>query len=71
MKREENNISMFVKKERRLANLTQKELALKAGVGLRFIRDMEQGKTSLITDTVNKVLKLFGKVLGPVDLFEK
>lgn len=71
MKREENNISMFVKKERRLANLTQKELALKAGVGLRFIRDMEQGKTSLMTDTVNKVLKLFGKVLGPVDLFEK
>lgn len=71
MKREENNISIFVKKERRLANLTQKELALKAGVGLRFIRDMEQGKTSLITDTVNKVLKLFGKVLGPVDLFEK
>lgn len=71
MKREENNISIFVKKERRLANLTQKELALKAGVGLRFIRDMEQGKTSLMTDTVNKVLKLFGKVLGPVDLFEK
>jgi len=71
MKREENNISMFVKKERRLAKLTQKELALKAGVGLRFIRDMEQGKVSLRTDTINKVLKLFGKVLGPVDLFEK
>ncbi len=71
MKREENNISMFVKKERRLAKLTQKELALKAGVGLRFIRDMEQGKISLRTDTINKVLKLFGKVLGPVDLFEK
>jgi len=71
MKRKENNISIFVKKERRLSKLTQKDLALKAGVGLRFIRDMEQGKTSLRTDTVNKVLKLFGKVLGPVDLFEK
>jgi y4mF family transcriptional regulator len=71
MKRKENNISIFAKKERRLSKLTQKDLALKAGVGLRFIRDMEQGKTSLRTDTVNKVLKLFGKVLGPVDLFEK
>ena len=71
MKKEKNNISEFVKRERKLAKLTQKELALKAGVGLRFIRDMEQGKTSLRTDTVNKVLKLFGKIIGPVDLFKK
>ncbi len=71
MKREKNNISEFVKRERKLAKLTQKELALKAGVGLRFIRDMEQGKISLRIDTVNKVLKLFGKIIGPVDLLEK
>jgi len=71
MKMEKNNISEFVKRERKLAKLTQKELALKAGVGLRFIRDMEQGKTSLRTDRVNKVLKLFGKIIGPVDLFKK
>jgi y4mF family transcriptional regulator len=68
MKKEQNNISRFVKKERKLSKLTQKELALKAGVGLRFIRDLEQGKTSLRTDTVNKVLRLFGRTLGPVDL---
>ena len=61
MKKEQNNISRFVKDERKLAKLTQKDLALKAGVGLRFIRDLEQGKTSLRTDTVNKVLRLFGK----------
>ncbi|MCL5985452.1 MAG: helix-turn-helix transcriptional regulator [Actinobacteria bacterium] len=68
MKKEKNIISDFIKNERKAIGLTQKELALKAGVGLRFIRDVEQGKTSLRTDTLNKVLKLFGKVLGPVDM---
>ena len=68
MKKEKNIISDFIKAERKEAGLTQKELALKAGVGLRFIREVEQGKTSLRTDTLNKVLKLFGKILGPIDL---
>ena len=68
MKKEKNIISDFIKNERKAIRLTQKELALKAGIGLRFIRDVEQGKTSLRTDTLNKVLKLFGKVLGPVDM---
>lgn len=68
MRKEKNIISDFIKAERKEADLTQKELALKAGVGLRFIREVEQGKTSLRTDTLNKVLKLFGKILGPVDL---
>ncbi len=63
-----NPFSEFAKERRRAARLTQTELAAKAGVGLRFIRDLEQGKTSLRTDTVNKVLFLFGKRLGPVDL---
>ncbi len=63
-----NIISDFVKGSRRTAHLTQAELAAKAGVGLRFVRDLEQGKTSLRTDTVNKVLFLFGKQLGPADL---
>jgi len=63
-----NIISNFLKSERKAAGLTQKELALKAGVGLRFIRDVEQGKTSYRADTLNKVLRLFGKTLGPVDI---
>ncbi len=63
-----NIISDFVKERRRAARLTQVELAAKAGVGLRFIRDLEQGKNSLRADTVNKVLFLFGKRLGPVDM---
>jgi len=58
----------FVKRRRKEAGLTQVELAAKAGVGVRFIRDLEQGKESLRTDTVNKVLALFGKCLGPIDL---
>jgi len=63
-----NIISGFLKSERKAAGITQKELALKAGVGLRFIRDVEQGKTSYRADTLNKVLKLFGKTVGHVDL---
>lgn len=63
-----NPVADLVKAKRRSAGLTQTELAAKAGVGLRFIRDLEQGKPSLRTDTVNKVLFLFGKCLGAIDL---
>lgn len=58
----------FIKERRRAEGLTQSELAEMAGVGLRFIRDLEQGKASLRMDKVDQVLKLFGKKLGPVDL---
>ena len=57
----------FIKKQRKIHGLTQIDLARKAGVGLRFIRDMEQGKATLRMDKVNQVLQLFGKTLGPVD----
>jgi len=63
-----NPIATLVKEKRKSAGLTQTELAAKAGVGLRFIRDLEQGKAALRTDTINKVLFLFGKRLGPIDL---
>ena len=56
----------FVKGKRRLANLTQPELAEKAGVGLRFVRELEQGKASLRLDKVNQVLNLFGYEVGAV-----
>lgn len=57
----------FVKKRRKLHGLTQADLASKAGVGLRFIRELEQGKSTLRIDKVNQVLQLFGKTLGPVE----
>ena len=56
----------FVKNRRKSLNLTQNELAKKAGVGLRFLRDLEQGKKNLRMDKVNQVLALFGHVLAPV-----
>jgi y4mF family transcriptional regulator len=63
-----NQISEFIRFQRKAASLTQKELALKAGVGLRFVRDVEQGRTSFRADTLNRVLRLFGKTLGIVDM---
>lgn len=57
----------FVKDRRKLLGLTQEELAEKAGVGLRFIRDLEQGKETLRMDKVNQVLALFGHELLPVE----
>ena len=59
-------LSVFIKEKRRLAHLTQPELAEKAGVGLRFVRELEQGKTTLRLDKVNQVLQLFGYQVGPV-----
>lgn len=53
-------LSGFLKNKRDQLNLTQQQLSEKAGVGLRFIRDLEQGKTTLRMDKVNQVLKLFG-----------
>lgn len=60
-------IQAFVKKQRKLHSMTQADLARRAGVGLRFIRELEQGKVTLKMDKVNQVLQLFGKTLGPVD----
>jgi len=59
-------LSKFVKEKRNAAHLTQPELAQKAGVGLRFVRDLEQGKETLRLDKVNQVLQLFGFQVGAV-----
>jgi y4mF family transcriptional regulator len=61
-------LSEFIKNKRNNAKLTQPELAEKAGVGLRFLRDLEQGKSTLRMDKVNQVLQLFGHELGPVKM---
>lgn len=60
------NLSDFVKDKRKSVKLTQPELAEKAGVGLRFVRELEQGKETLRLDKVNQVLQLFGYEVGPV-----
>ena len=57
-------ISEFIKAKRKNLGLTQIILAEKAGVGLRFVRDLEQGKPTLRLDKVNQVLDLFGSEVG-------
>ncbi len=59
-------ISQFVKEKRKILGLTQIDLAEKSGVGLRFVRDLEQGKASLRLDKVNQVLDLFGSEAGVI-----
>mgnify|MGYP003459500820 FL=1 len=54
-----NNLSATVKMLRKQYNLTQEELSLKSGVGLRFVRDLEQGKETLRLDKVNQLLDFF------------
>jgi y4mF family transcriptional regulator len=59
-------LSNYLKEKRKAFGFTQEDLAIKAGVGLRFIREIEQGKTTLRMDKVNQVLALFGTQLGVV-----
>ncbi len=53
------NLSTTVKMLRKQYDLTQEELSLKSGVGLRFVRDLEQGKKTLRLDKVNQLLDFF------------
>jgi len=61
-----NPIASFIREKRKKLNLTQIELADKAGVGIRFIRELEQGKETLQLNKVNQVLQLFGYEACPV-----
>lgn len=62
-----NTLSIYIKAKRKELGLTQEDLALNAGVGLRFVRDLEQGKKTVRLDKVNDVLALFGKEVGVVN----
>ena len=53
-------LAKYVKEMRKQYELTQVDLSEKSGVGLRFIRELEQGKQTLRLDKVNQVLNLFG-----------
>jgi y4mF family transcriptional regulator len=62
------NLVLFIKNRRKQLGMTQVDLAERAGVGLRFVRDLEQGKQTLRLDKVNQVLALFGHVLAPIQM---
>ncbi len=59
-------LSSFIKQKRTASGLTQPEMAEKAGLGLRFVRELEQGKETLRLDKVNQLLNMFGYEMGPV-----
>lgn len=61
-------IADFVRQMRKQFGMTQVDLADKSGVGLRFVRELEQGKQTLRLDKVNQVLGLFGRQVGPVEI---
>ena len=60
-----NNIGKYVKEHRRQLGLTQAEFAMRSGLGLRFVRELEQGKETLRMDKVNQALAMFGMVTVP------
>ena len=60
-----NAIAEFVKTERKKAGLTQEEFAIRSGLGLRFVRDLEQGKSTVRMDKVNQALAMFGMTVVP------
>ena len=64
----ETRLSTTIKQLRKEYNLTQQDLAYKSGVGLRFVRELEQGKPTVRMDKVNQVLELFNLQLGPVPM---
>ena len=55
-----SHLASFIRYQRKKLKLTQEDLAAKAGVGIRFIRELEQGKETVQLDKVNQVLDLFG-----------
>lgn len=55
----------FVKQNRKQLGLTQEEFALRSGLGLRFVRELEQGKETVRLDKVNQALAMFGMEAVP------
>ena len=63
-----NRISYYIKTERKKAGLTQEEFALRSGLGLRFVRELEQGKDTVRLDKVNQALAMFGMEAVPGEI---
>lgn len=67
-KKTQNSIGFFLKQKRKAAGLTQEEFAIRSGLGLRFIRELEQGKQTVRLDKVNQALSMFGYEAAPVKI---
>ncbi len=66
-----NAIAEYVKASRRAAGLTQQEFAMRSGLGLRFVRELEQGKETVRMDKVNIALAMFGMEAVPGKIARK
>lgn len=60
-----NTIAQFIKQKRKEMGLTQEEFAIRSGLGLRFVRELEQGKETVRMDKVNQALSIFGMKAVP------
>ena len=60
-----NKIAVYIRQQRKAAGLTQEEFALRSGLGLRFVRELEQGKETVRMDKVNQALAMFGMEAVP------
>ena len=60
-----NTIAEFIKQKRKEAGLTQEDFAIHSGLGLRFVRELEQGKETVRMDKVNQALSMFGMKAVP------
>ena len=60
-----NTIAIFIKQKRKEAGLTQEEFAIRSGLGLRFVRELEQGKETVRRDKVNQALAMFSMEAVP------
>ncbi|MBR5620930.1 helix-turn-helix transcriptional regulator [Candidatus Saccharibacteria bacterium] len=63
-----NKIAEYIKNERKNAGLTQEEFAMRSGLSLKFVRDLEQGKPTVRMDKVAQALSMFGKEPVPGDM---
>ena len=60
-----DKIAAFIRESRKAAGLTQEEFAIRSGLGLRFVHDLEQGKETVRLDKVNQALAMFGMEAVP------
>lgn len=60
-----SRIGKYIKEERKKAGLSQEEFAIRSGLGLRFVRELEQGKETVRMDKVNQALAMFGMEAVP------
>lgn len=66
-----SKVGTYIKQERKKAGLTQEEFAMRSGLGLRFVRELEQGKETVRLDKVNQALAMFGMEVIPGKKWEE